>query len=90
MTEAVVYVGQKPVMNYVLATLTQFNEGAEKVAIKARGKAISRAVDVAEIVRKRFLTDVDVKDIKISTEKVESEQGEANVSAIEIILAKKE
>ena len=90
MTEAVVYVGQKPVMNYVLATLTQFNEGAEKVAIKARGKAISRAVDVAEIVRKRFLTDVDVKDIKITTEKIESEQGTANVSAIEIVLAKKE
>ncbi len=90
MAENAVYVGSKPVMNYVLAVLTQFNSGAKEVAIKARGKAISRAVDVAEIVRKRFLTDVDVKDIKISTEKVESEQGEANVSAIEIILAKME
>ncbi len=90
MAENAVFVGSKPVMNYVLAVLTQFNGGAKEVAIKARGKAISRAVDVAEIVRKRFLTDVDVKDIKISTEKVESEQGEANISAIEIILAKKE
>jgi len=90
MAENAVFVGSKPVMNYVLAVLTQFNSGATEVAIKARGKAISRAVDVAEIVRKRFLTDVDVRDIKISTEKVESEQGEANVSAIEIILAKKE
>uniref|UniRef100_A0A7C3UDD1 DNA/RNA-binding protein Alba n=1 Tax=Geoglobus ahangari TaxID=113653 RepID=A0A7C3UDD1_9EURY len=90
MAENAVYVGNKPVMNYVLAVLTQFNNGIREVAIKARGKAISRAVDVAEIVRKRFLPDVDVKDIKISTEKVESEQGVANVSAIEIILAKKE
>jgi len=90
MAESAVFVGNKPVMNYVLAVLTQFNNGAKEVAIKARGRAISRAVDVAEIVRKRFLTDVDVKDIKISTEKVESEQGVANVSAIEIILEKKE
>jgi len=77
-------------MNYVLAVLTQFNGGANEVAVKARGRAISRAVDVAEIVRKRFLPNVEVKDIQISTEKIESEQGEANVSAIEIILAKKE
>ncbi len=90
MAENSVFVGNKPVMNYVLAVLTQFNGGATEVAVKARGKAISRAVDVAEIVRKRFLPDVDVKDIRISTEKVESEQGEVNVSAIEIILAKKE
>ena len=90
MAENAVFVGNKPVMNYVLAVLTQFNSGVKEVSVKARGRAISRAVDVAEIVRKRFLPDVDVKDIKISTEKVESEQGEANVSAIEITLAKKE
>jgi DNA-binding protein len=90
MAENAVFVGNKPVMNYVLAVLTQFNNGAKEVAIKARGKAISRAVDVAEIVRKRFLTDVDVRDIKIDTEQIESEQGTANVSSIEIVLAKKE
>jgi DNA-binding protein len=90
MTEGVVYVGQKPVMNYVLATLTQFNEGAEKVVLKARGKAISRAVDVAEIVRNRFLPNVDVESIKIDTEELESEQGrKVNVSTIEIVLVKK-
>lgn len=89
MAENAVFVGNKPVMNYVLAVLTQFNSGIGEVSVKARGRAISRAVDVAEIVRKRFLPDVDVKDISISTEKVESEQGEANVSAIEISLAKK-
>ena len=89
MAENAVFVGNKPVMNYVLAVLTQFNSGVDEVSVKARGRAISRAVDVAEIVRKRFLPDVEVRDIQISTEKVESEQGEANVSAIEITLAKK-
>ncbi|RLI79324.1 DNA-binding protein Alba [Archaeoglobales archaeon] len=88
MTEHVVYVGNKPVMNYVLATLTQFNEGADEVVVKARGRAISRAVDVAEIVRNRFLPNVGVKDIKIDTEELNSERGNINVSTIEIVLAK--
>jgi len=72
MAENAVFVGNKPVMNYVLAVLTQFNSGVKEVSVKARGRAISRAVDVAEIVRKRFLPDVDVADIKISTEKVKA------------------
>ncbi len=88
--ERVVYVGNKPVMNYVLAVLTQFNEGASEVVIKARGKAISRAVDVAEIVRNRFMPNVDVKEIKIDTEELVSEGRSVNVSTIEIVLVKKE
>ncbi|MBE0525287.1 MAG: DNA-binding protein Alba [Methanosarcinales archaeon] len=84
----VVYIGNKPVMNYVLAVVTQFNSGADNVVIKARGRAISRAVDVAEVVRNRFITDLSVKDILISTEKIVSERGESNVSAIEITLGK--
>ena len=56
-----VFVGNKPVMNYVLAVVTQFNNGAEEVAIKARGKAISRAVDTAEIALNRFLENVSNK-----------------------------
>ncbi len=85
----IIYVGNKPVMNYVLAVVTQFNNGANEVLIKARGRAISRAVDVAEIARKRFLTEVDVKDIAISTESLGTEDGSTtNVSAIEITVAK--
>jgi DNA-binding protein len=85
----IIYVGNKPVMNYVLAVVTQFNNGANEVLIKARGRAISRAVDVAEIARKRFLTEVDVKDIAISTESLGTEDGNTtNVSAIEITVAK--
>lgn len=83
-----IYVGNKPVMNYVLAVVTQFNNGADEVLIKARGRAISRAVDVAEIARKRFLSEVNVKDIAISTETLGSETGNTNVSAIEITVAK--
>ncbi len=88
MSDAVVFVGTKPIMNYVLATLTQFNEGAESVTVKARGRAISRAVDVAEIVRNRFLPGINIKEIKIDTEELESEQRRVNVSTIEIVLEK--
>jgi DNA-binding protein len=84
----IIYVGNKPVMNYVLAVVTQFNNGADEVLIKARGRAISRAVDVAEIARKRFLSEVNVKDISISTESLSTETGETNVSAIEITVGK--
>lgn len=87
--ENVIYVGKKGVMSYVLAVVTQFNSGAQEVTIKARGKVISRAVDVAEIVRNKFLTDVKVKNISISTEEMTSESGaQSKVSAIEITLSK--
>jgi DNA-binding protein len=81
-----VFVGNKPVMNYVLAVVTQFNNGAEEVAIKARGKAISRAVDTAEIALNRFLDGVDKKEIFTSTEVIDTESGKTNVSSIEIVL----
>jgi DNA-binding protein len=82
-----VFVGNKPVMNYVLAVVTQFNNGAEEVAIKARGKAISRAVDTAEIALNRFLDGVNKKEIFTSTEVIDTESGKTNVSSIEIVLA---
>ncbi|MEN6517835.1 MAG: DNA-binding protein Alba [Methanospirillum sp.] len=81
-----VYVGNKPVMNYVLAVVTQFSNGADEVAIKARGKAISRAVDTAEIALNRFLQGVMKKEILISTEEIETDDGRTNVSSIEIVL----
>jgi len=87
-SENEVYVGKKGVMNYVLAVVTQFNQGAKEVHIKARGRAISKAVDVAEVVRNRFLPEVKVKNIEISTEELEGEKGISKVSAIDIVLAK--
>ncbi len=84
----VVYIGNKPVMNYVLAVVTQFNNGASDVTIKARGRAISRAVDVVEVTRNRFLEGAKVKDIKIATERIPTDRGESNVSIIEIMMTK--
>jgi DNA-binding protein len=81
-----VFVGNKPVMNYVLAVVTQFNNGATEVAIKARGKAISRAVDTAEIALSRFLEHVSKKEILTSTEIIDTDSGKTNVSSIEIVL----
>ncbi len=87
--ENAVYVGTKPVMNYVLAAITQFNEGGNEVVLKARGKAISRAVDVAEILRNRFIQGLVPKNIAIGTEEVQTESGDKiNVSTIEIVLGK--
>ena len=87
--ENVVYIGNKPVMNYVLAVVTQMNGGTSEVILKARGRAISRAVDVAEIVRNRFITDVGIGSIDICTEEIMSNEGTStNVSAIEIQLSK--
>jgi len=85
----IVYIGKKPTMNYVLAVATQFNSGTDEVVIKARGKSISTAVDVAEIVRNRFVQGVKVKNIKISTEQLKGEDERiSNVSSIEIFLVK--
>lgn len=87
--ENTVYIGKKPTMNYVLAVVTQFNSGSNDVIIKARGRAISKAVDVAEIVRHRFIRDAVVKEIKIETETLTGESGNtANVSSIEICISK--
>ena len=89
--ENIIYVGHKPPMSYVLAVVTQFNtSGSDEVVIKARGRSISTAVDTAEIVRNRFVTDAKVKDIKIGTESITNEEGRtSNVSSIEIILTTK-
>jgi DNA-binding protein len=87
----IIYVGSKPPMSYVLAVVTQFQgSGSEEVVIKARGRAISTAVDAAEITRNRFVKDAEIKEIKIDTESITNEEGRtSNVSSIEIILKTK-
>jgi len=85
----IVYIGKKSVMGYVLAVVTQFNSGESEVFIKARGKMISHAVDVAEIVRHRFMPGVRIDGILTKTEELDSEDGtKSKVSAIEIKLVK--
>lgn len=84
-----VLIGRKPAMNYVLACITLFHSGVNEVSVKARGKAISRAIDVVEVVRRRFLPNVKVAKIGIGTDQImPQEEGNTltNVSTIEITL----
>ncbi len=86
-SNAFVYVGKKPLMSYVLASVMQINTKGREVIIKARGQAISRAVDVAEVVRRKFVPNAVIKDIRIATESLTREDGSpSNVSSIEIVL----
>jgi len=88
-TESVVLIGRKPVMNYVIACLTFFNSGEKEVTVKARGRAISTAVDTIELLRRAFVKDLGIKNIKIGTEEMTREDGQkSNVSTIEITVGK--
>ena len=85
----IVFVGKKGTSAYVLAVMTQFSRGANTVSIKARGRAISRAVDVAEIVRNKPEVNAKLDAISISTEQVQTMDGKPlKVSTIEIVLKK--
>ena len=87
----VVLIGVKPVMNYVVACLTLFNSGEKEVVVKARGRAISRAVDTIELLRRAFVKGLKLKEIKIGTEEITREEGKkSNVSTIEIAVSKAE
>ena len=81
-----VFIGQKPTMAYALAVITQLSEGRSEVHIKARGRSISRAVDVAEVV-KRKLQNLTAH-VGISTEEIRGDKGKLNVSIIDIKLVK--
>ena len=87
-----IFIGGKPFMNYVTGVVMQFTtKNASEVIVKARGKFISRAVDVAEVAAKRFLEgSVEVKGINIDSEEFQNKEGkQVRVSTIEITLAKK-
>lgn len=87
-----IFVGGKPFMNYVTGVVMQFTtKGAEEVILKARGKFIAKAVDVAEVAQKRFLEgQIAVKDISINSESFQNKEGrDIRVSTIEITLKKK-
>ncbi len=87
-----IFIGNKPFMNYVTGVVVQFTtKGATEVIIKARGKFISRAVDISEVSMKRFLKDqIELKDIRIDSEEFKNKEGQnVRVSTIEIVLKKK-
>ena len=87
---ATVFIGQKPTMTYVFQVVSQLNSGAAPVVVRARGNAIARAVDVVEVVRRRFLEgQVEIGPISIDTERLVNREGrDANVSAIAIPLTR--
>lgn len=87
----IIFIGNKPFMNYVTSVVIQFTtHDANEVIVKARGKFISRGVDVVEVARNRFLQDqVEVKEINIASEEFQNTEGkDVRVSTIEIILKK--
>ncbi len=91
MDENSIFVGNKPFMNYVTGVVMQFTtKNASEVVVKARGKFISRAVDIVEVASKRFLQgNVTVKDIKLNSEEFQNTEGRTvRVSTIEITIAK--
>jgi DNA-binding protein len=81
-------VGKKPVMNYVMACVTLFNSGCNEIKIRARGKAITKAVDITEMLRRSFARDLIIKSIKVGSEDIKRMQEEFPISTIEIILTK--
>lgn len=86
-----VYIGNKPPMSYVMAVIRTFNMfDANSVVLRARGRAISTAVDVAEIARQRFISDIQLSKIEIGTENLPTrEGGTRGVSTISITMEKK-
>ena len=86
-----VRIGKKPVMNYVTACVTLFNSGNEEVMVRARGKAIEKAIDTVQMLRHGFLKDVIIKNINLGSEDVTRFNGtRGNISIIEIILSREE
>ncbi len=88
----VIFVGIKPFMNYITGIVMQFkNKEQNEVIVSARGKFISKAVDVVEVARRTFLKDenIQVKDIKIGSEQFENKEGKRIfVSSIDVVLIK--
>jgi len=88
----VIFIGNKPPMSYVLAIITSLSAGnAKEVTLKARGQAITTAVDAAEITRRRFLKDLQISKVSIGTAEMPPREGESRsrmVSTMEITLAK--
>ena len=83
-----VIMGSKPIMNYVVACLTLFNEGAETVKVRARGKHINKAADTVGLLRRVFLPNLRVVEAETGTDVLTRTDGnQAHVSILEIVIA---
>lgn len=90
MDEDTVFIGQKDTMAYVYAVQTQA-EKQDLIRIKARGRAIGRAVDVSQIFLNKKKEEWENNDVILATEErndqIDSTQ-QQKVSTIEIVLKK--
>ena len=86
-----VLVGQKELMAYCTAIVMQINSGTKELSVKARGRVISKAVDIVEVCRRRFFDGkLEIAGINIGTEVLGEEGQTRNVSTIEIKIRKKD
>lgn len=86
--QAIVRIGKKPTMNYVVACMTLFNKGMPQIMVRARGQSITKAVETVEMLRRAFLKNVNVQSVGIGTESIKRDDGSmTSLSTIEIILA---
>jgi len=84
-----VFIGKKNAMSYVLAVVSQFSQGSTQVKVKARGRSITRAVDVSQIVKNKFVPDLKISLSDVSTEDMTSEDGsQSRVSSLTLLLSK--
>jgi len=88
MEEDVIYIGKKPIMKYISGIVLQFHTGKGKIKIVARGKMISKAVDVVQAAKNKFLKDLNINKVEIGTQEIERDGKKSNVSVIEIEISK--
>jgi DNA-binding protein len=81
-------VGKKPTMNYVVACVTLFNSGHNQIVVRARGRAITKAVDCVEMLRRSFIKDLKAKSIRLGSDEIRIDRKDVSISIIEIILEK--
>jgi DNA-binding protein len=84
-----VRIGKKPIMNYVVACVTLFNSGADEIMVRARGQAITKAVETVLMLRNSFVKNLEIEEIRIGSEEVTRLDGtRGSISTIEIMLEK--
>lgn len=81
-------IGKKPLMSYVVACVTLFNSGINKIIVRARGRAITKAVDVVQMLRRSFFKGLIVNSIRVGSDDIKFQGRDLTVSTIEIILSK--
>jgi DNA-binding protein len=84
-----VVVGRKPVMRYALAVLTSFNRGSTEVVVRGRGRAVTKCVDVVNVLRRSFYRDLKVEDVRLGTDQLQLGDRTVNVSFIEIRISRR-